>query len=111
MSFTFRWTKLGWSAVSVPSVAVTAGVAAVVAMASLHAQQARKVDDATLLKPADGEWVSYGRDYAETHHSPLNQIDQSNVSRLGLAWSAEVGSEGKLETTPQIGRASCRERV
>ena len=73
------------------------------AVASLQGQQAaRKVDDATLLKPADGDWVSYGRDYAEGHHSPLKQIDQSNISRLGLAWSVEVGSDGKLETTPLV---------
>src|SRR5688572_27820276 len=81
---------------------LAAGVAITVAAASLQARQARKVDDATLLKPADGDWVGYGRDYAETHHSPLKQIDQSNVGRLGLAWSAEVGSEGKLETTPLV---------
>ena len=62
----------------------------------------RKVDEATLLKPADGDWVSYGRDYAEAHHSPLTQINQSNVSRLGLAFAVEVGSDGKLETTPLV---------
>ena len=81
------------------------GLAVVVsgAVASLQGQQnVRKVDDATLLKPADGDWVSYGRDYAEGHHSPLKQIDQGNVSRLGLAWSVEVGSDGKLETTPLV---------
>ena len=70
--------------------------------AALHAQAPRRVDDAMLLKPPVEEWVSYGRDYAETHHSPLAQIDQSNVSRLGLAWSVEVGSEGKIETTPIV---------
>ena len=70
--------------------------------AELRTARARKVDDATLLKPADGDWVGYGRDYAETHHSPLKQIDQSNVSRLGVAWSVEVGSDGKLETTPLV---------
>jgi quinohemoprotein ethanol dehydrogenase len=91
MSLTSRWIG-----------GVTAGMAVLVTAASLHGQQARKVDDATLLKPADGDWVSYGRDYAETHHSPLKQIDQSNVSRLGVAWSVEVGSEGKLETTPIV---------
>src|SRR5688572_22156847 len=91
MSFTARWIG-----------GVAAGVAVVMTAASLHGQQTRKLDDATLLKPADGDWVSYGRDYAETHHSPLKQIDQSNVSRLSLAWSAEVGSEGKLETTPIV---------
>lgn len=80
--------------------ALTLGVA--LAIASMSAQTSRKVDDATLLKPADGDWVGYGRDYAETHHSPLKQIDQSNVSRLGIAWSVEVGSDGKLETTPLV---------
>ena len=60
------------------------------------------MDDATLLKPPVDEWVTYGRDYAETHHSPLAQIDAANVGRLGLAWSVEVGSEGKIETTPLV---------
>ena len=80
MSFTSLWMKK-----------VSAGVAVALTVASLHGQQARKVDDATLLKPADGDWVGYGRDYAETHHSPLTQIDQTNVSRLGIAASIDVG--------------------
>ena len=58
------------------------------------------VDDALLTRPPAGEWLSHGRDYAETHHSPLTAIDQSNVSRLAPAWSVEVGSAGKIETTP-----------
>src|SRR5688572_9255585 len=91
MSFNARWIG-----------GLAAGVAVAVAVVSAQAPLPRKVDDATLLKPADGEWVGYGRDYAETHHSPLKQIDQSNVSRLGVAWSVEVGSEGKLETTPIV---------
>ena len=88
MSFNSRW------------IGTAAGV--VLMAAALHGQQARTVDDAALLKPADADWVSYGRDYAEQHHSPLKQIDQSNVSRLSLAWSTEVGSDGKLETTPLV---------
>ena len=77
--------------------------AAALSATTLHGQQAApKVTDATLLKPADGDWVGYGRDYAETHHSPLKQIDQSNVSKLAEAWSVEVGSDGKLETTPLV---------
>jgi quinohemoprotein ethanol dehydrogenase len=67
-----------------------------------HAQQTPRIGEATLLKPSDGEWVGYGRDYAETHHSPLTQITAANVAQLDLVWSAEVGSEGKLETTPLV---------
>ena len=55
-----------------------------------------------LLSPPAGEWVTHGRDYAETHHSPLTQVDQSNVARLKPAWSVEVGSKGKIETTPIV---------
>ncbi len=80
---------------------IAAGVAVSVA-AALQAQAPRQVDDATLLKAPVEEWVSYGRDYAETHHSPLAQIDAANIRRLGLAWSVEVGSDGKIETTPLV---------
>lgn len=78
-------------------------VLGVMACAStLDGRQPRSVDTPTLLHPPAASWVTYGRDYAETHHSPLRQIDASNVKRLGLAWSVEVGSEGKVETTPLI---------
>ena len=56
------------------------------------AQQRRQVDDAALKagsKTGD-EWISYGGNWAEQRYSPLNQINASNVSRLGLAWSAEI---------------------
>ena len=76
-------------------------VAATLGSAALGAQP-RQVDDAVLLNPPADEWVSYGRDYAETHHSPLAQITAANVSQLKLAWSTEVGSQGKVETTPIV---------
>ena len=83
------------------SVGWTAGFALVVTAVVLSAQS-RPVDESTLLNPPAEAWVSYGRDYAETHHSPLTQIDAANVSRLKLAWSTEVGSQGKVETTPIV---------
>ena len=64
--------------------------------------QTRQVDDTVLLNPPPEEWVSYGRDYAETHHSPLTQVNASNVTGLEVAWSTEVGSQGKVETTPIV---------
>src|SRR2546428_6031711 len=56
------------------------------------AQRPRQVDDAALKtgsKTGD-EWISYGVNWSEQRYSPLKQIDTSNVSRLGLAWSAEI---------------------
>lgn len=56
------------------------------------AQQAKKVDDGALRNAAKNgeEWLTTGRDYAETHFSPLKQIDSKNVKRLGLAWTWET---------------------
>src|SRR3546814_3435181 len=36
------------------------------------------------------EWIANGTNWAEQRFSPIKQIDVSNVSRLGLAWSAEI---------------------
>ena len=39
------------------------------------------------LEPDDGQWVRATKDYANTRYSTLDQINQSNVSQLKLAWS------------------------
>src|SRR4030095_6394400 len=49
----------------------------------------------------NGEWVTHGNDPAETRYSPLDQINRSNVSRLGLAWTSVAGEGGgNQEATP-----------
>ncbi|MBV8728752.1 MAG: PQQ-binding-like beta-propeller repeat protein, partial [Acidobacteriia bacterium] len=67
------------------------------------AQQPPKVDDVALRnsgKTGD-EWLTNGLNYGETRFSPLKQIDTSNISRLGLVWSYEVGpGGGTQESTP-----------
>src|SRR5262245_60544130 len=49
-----------------------------------------------------GEWVTYGRTTSEQRFSPLTQIDESSVSRLGLAWSFDLGTLRALEATPLV---------
>jgi quinohemoprotein ethanol dehydrogenase len=64
----------------------------------------RPVDDAALVN-ADAntdEWLTYGRDYAETRFSPLDQIDPGNVDSLGVVWQYDTGSVRGLEGTPLI---------
>jgi quinohemoprotein ethanol dehydrogenase len=79
-------------------------VLAAVPTPKLAAQQSKWVDDAALGNAGrnGGEWLTYGRDYAETHFSPLKQIDTSNVKRLALAWSWETESPAgaRVEATP-----------
>jgi len=64
---------------------------------------ARAVDSARLRQAPADEWLSYGRDQAETHFSPLRQIDATNVSRLSLAFTSDTeSSAGNLEATPIV---------
>src|SRR5215467_5288983 len=66
-------------------------------------QQTRRIDDVALKNAGKTgeEWLAYGLTPGETRYSPLKQIDTSNVSRLGLAWSYDVGQGGgNQEATP-----------
>src|SRR5881628_1925472 len=66
-------------------------------------QQTRRIDDLALRNAGKTgeEWLTYGLTPGETRYSPLKQIDTSNVSRLGLAWSYDVGlGGGNQEGTP-----------
>ena len=91
-------------------IALAGGIAALLFVTVIRAQQSAPPVDATVLKnagtPADtlpGSWLSYGRSQNETRYSPLKQIDTSSVNRLGLAWSYALGSGGgNQEGTPLV---------
>ncbi|MEZ4292610.1 MAG: PQQ-binding-like beta-propeller repeat protein [Myxococcota bacterium] len=70
--------------------------------AARAASAPRPVDAARLADPAPGEWPSHGRSYLEQRYSPLSQIDTTNVGRLGLAWSFDLGSDRGVEATPLV---------
>ena len=91
----------------------TVGVMAVILPAFAQSQAggaALPVVDPAVLKNAGtsadklpGSWLSYGRSQGETRYSPLKQLDSSNVSRLGLAWSYVIGAGGgNQESTPLV---------
>jgi len=61
--------------------------------------------DAARLASADaepGQWMAHGRTYGEQRFSPLDQITTSTVSRLGLAWFADLESRRGQESTPIV---------
>ena len=62
------------------------------------------VDDAALVGAADnaGEWLTYGRDYAEQRFSPLDDIDRESIARLGVVWHYDTDSLRGLEATPLV---------
>jgi quinohemoprotein ethanol dehydrogenase len=63
-----------------------------------------RVDDARLVA-ADADsanWLTYGRTYSEQRFSPLKQINDSTVGRLGLVWSHELPTTRGVEATPIV---------
>lgn len=65
---------------------------------------ALQVDEKRILA-ADKEaqnWLTHGRTYAEERYSPLSEINQNNVSDLGLAWAYKTGTKRGLEASPLI---------
>src|SRR6476646_10567824 len=61
--------------------------------------------DDSRLRSTDQEtsnWLMYGRTYDDHRFSPLNQINEQTVSKLGLAWSKEFDTTRGLEATPLV---------
>ena len=48
------------------------------------------------------DWRQHGEDSAERRYSPLNQISNDTVARLGLAWEQQADSRRGLEATPLV---------
>ena len=89
-------TKLKWCLLAITGTLLTTWIAV-----GLQ-QQTRKVDDNALKNAPKGtEWLSYGMGWSEQRYSTMTQITPANISKLGLAWSYEVGAGGgKQEATP-----------
>ncbi|HEX5393036.1 MAG TPA: PQQ-binding-like beta-propeller repeat protein, partial [Rhodocyclaceae bacterium] len=57
------------------------------------------------LRAADKDaqnWMSHGRTYSEQRYSPLDQIKQGNVDKLGLAWTYKLDIDRGIEATPIV---------
>ena len=60
-------------------------------------------DSAALANAAqNSDWLTYGHDYAETRFSTLDQVNDSNVAELGVAWTFDTDSFRGLEATPLV---------
>jgi len=70
--------------------------------ADAHAEKA--VDDAMLGNETNGtDWPAYGRTFSESRFSPLRQVNDSNVSRLGLAWVLDLDVTNSITAPVEAG--------
>src|SRR5215471_9767559 len=51
-----------------------------------------QLTQAQIQKPSPDSWPTYHGDYYGRHYSPLDQINQSNVKHLSLAWVARMSA-------------------
>ncbi len=61
--------------------------------------------DTARIEHADrdpGNWLSVGRTYSEQRFSPLREINEHTVSRLGLAWYYDLDTFRGIEGTPVV---------
>jgi PQQ-dependent dehydrogenase (methanol/ethanol family) len=86
-----RWRKPQSFRFLLPAVIIL-GMVAWVAVG----QNAKRINDNALKDAAKNkeDWISYNRDWAETRFSPLDQINATNVSKLGMAWSFDIPNVG-----------------
>src|SRR5579863_8513484 len=49
-----------------------------------------------------GNWMSHGRTYSEQRFSPLKQLNDLNVAKLGLAWYFDLDTRRGQEATPLV---------
>src|SRR4051812_45867809 len=54
------------------------------------------------LAAAGQDWPLHGGTQDGQRFSPIRQINERTVSRLGLAWSQELGTTRGLEATPLV---------
>src|SRR4051794_8214844 len=54
------------------------------------------VDDQRLRAAtvADGNWMTFGRDYSNQRFAPLSKIHRGNVAQLAPAWAYQLGTTG-----------------
>ncbi len=63
-------------------------------------QAAVNADRLVNAEAEPGSWMSHGRTYSEQRFSPLDSINTGNISRLGLAWYADLDTNRGQEATP-----------
>jgi quinohemoprotein ethanol dehydrogenase len=80
----------------------TSVIAALAAVFFVHGGVAHAgVDDGMLGDQTDGaNWAAIGRTYNENHYSPLAQITDRNIARLGLVWYYDLPPVTSVHTTP-----------
>ena len=93
-----------WLMVVVPLVLTACGKQDATPAAAAEPAKVAWVDHARMLQADSepGNWMGPGRNYSEQRFSPLDQITDQNVGKLGLAWYFDLNTHRGVEGTPLV---------
>jgi quinohemoprotein ethanol dehydrogenase len=95
--------SIGKTFVWFSSVSIAFFVNATVSSISWAAEVANVTNERVLAESASGEnWFLKGGNFRGEHYSPLDEVNDRNVSSLGLAWSTELPMKDGTPTTPIV---------
>ncbi len=61
------------------------------------------IDDKALANEAEmNNWAGFGRTYSEQRFSPITQIDETNIGKLGVEWYLDLPKDRSLTGTPLV---------
>jgi len=73
-----------------------------ISVPKMSVPKAALVTSEVIIKAEPTSWLSHGRTYSEQRHAPLSEINQENISELGLSWSYDLGTSRGIEATPIV---------
>lgn len=82
--------------------AVVALVGGTIAIAQSQVRPWEPITEERLLKPRDGDWLSYRRTYDVFGFSPLTEINRDNVHQLRPVWTYPSRESGRWSPTPIV---------
>ena len=98
-------TSSGFANFKIVSLTALALAGAIIFLASTRADNPVKPGDVNGARVAadDGtNWLLNGRTFDESHFSPLKQVNEQNISTLGLAWYLDIDSAAGLVSEPIV---------
>ena len=70
---------------------------------SACSEDSQYIDDAAIADPdRNSEWLAYGRNHSETRFSPIQDINNDSIHRLGLDWYIDLPKDVGLIGTPLV---------
>src|SRR5205085_4734355 len=84
-----------------PDVLILIVLTTVIAVHAEAPREFRRVTTDMLANPPSEDWLMYSRTYDAQRHSPLKQINRSNVSTLREVFKKEFGA-GNQESIPIV---------